>query len=73
MRPAREQILVPVFQTSVLHVLEGAHYFLAAQNVFFKKKKEKNPPDSGARGHIVTSALFVASQSLGAENTFVGT
>lgn len=37
-RPAPEQILVPVFQTSVLHVLERAHYFLAAQKRILQRK-----------------------------------
>lgn len=37
-RPAPEQILVPVFQTSVSHVLERAHYFLAAQKRILQRK-----------------------------------
>lgn len=56
-RPAREQILVPAFQTSVFLVLEKAHYILAAENIFFKKKKNRKHPIQRGPGPAVISAL----------------
>lgn len=64
-RPAPEQILVPVFQTSVLHVLERAHYFLAAQKRILQRKhpiqrgpgpRRDPPPSSWPRSHRTPSA-----------------